>query len=179
MLAQPFTISDCFVPATAPRENAAKSQLTTWWFCCIGPNLLTILESDNSCLVPETNRIEALGIQPVRTQFLGYLRERPCVAVELAKDVVVPEGAVLQSLRSLHGVLRADLFAIAARAIQIIEWNRTHQYCGHCATPMTQLPSARAKRCPNCGLRQYPRLSLAVIMLVYKGEQLLLARAPR
>lgn len=112
-------------------------------------------------------------------QFLGYLNHQPCIAAELSRGFEPFAPLTLQSLRALYGLLSEDLFAIAARAIQLIEWDRTHQYCGHCATPTTQLPTERAKRCPNCHLRQYPRLSPAVIMLVYKGEKLLLARAPR
>lgn len=120
-----------------------------------------------------------LGIEPVRTQFLGYLDEQPCVAAEITAQMVLPKTFGLQSLRSLHGELREDLFAIAARAVQIIAWDRNHQFCSHCATPVIQLPGERAKRCPSCHLRQYPQLSPAVIMLIYRGDQVLLARAPR
>ncbi len=44
---------------------------------------------------------------------------------------------------------------------------------------MTQLPTERAKRCPKCGLVNYPRLSPAVIVLISRGDELLLARAHR
>ncbi|MEL7227061.1 MAG: NAD(+) diphosphatase [Cyanobacteria bacterium J06576_12] len=91
----------------------------------------------------------------------------------------MPAEFEVQNLRLLYGELPEDLFAIAARAVQIVEWDRTHQFCGHCATPTIQLPTERAKRCPACKLRQYPKLSPAVIMLVYRGNDLLLARAPR
>ena len=101
------------------------------------------------------------------------------MAAELPKATGYGEQYKLQSLRKLHYVLSDDLFAIAARAVQIMAWHSTHQFCGRCATPTIQLPTERAKRCPNCELRQYPRLSPAVIMLIYKEEQLLLARAPR
>ena len=182
MLAQPFAISDRFIPATEPRADVVarpKEAAKTWWFFCSGSKLLTVATREEGCSVPAAASARSLNIEPVRTQFLGYLNDRPCISAELPKDVELPEGSVLQSLRALYGVLDDDLFAIAARAVQITEWDRTHQYCGHCATPMTQLPSERAKRCPSCHLRQYPRLSPAVIMLIYKGEQLLLARAPR
>lgn len=89
------------------------------------------------------------------------------------------EAFAVKNLRSLYGKLPEDLFAIAARAVQIVEWDRTHQFCGHCATPTIQRPTERAKRCPSCQLRQYPKLSPAVIMLIYRGSDLLLARAPR
>ncbi len=128
---------------------------------------------------PQAPTLQALGITPIRTQFLGYLNGHPCIAAEISKDTALPSELVLCHLRELYGELPEDLFAIAARAVQIVEWDRTHQFCGHCATPTIQLPSDHAKRCPKCELRQYPRLSPAVIMLVYRGKEILLARAPR
>lgn len=127
----------------------------------------------------QAHQLEDLGITPVRTQFLGYLAQRPCIAAELPQPIDLPGHLKLAHLRELHGQLSDDLFAIAARAVQLVEWDRTHQYCGHCATPTIQLPTERAKRCPQCELRQYPRLSPAVIMLIHRGEEILLARAPR
>ncbi|NJR67192.1 MAG: NAD(+) diphosphatase [Leptolyngbyaceae cyanobacterium CRU_2_3] len=102
-----------------------------------------------------------------------------CYEVELATDTVPPDGMDLVGLRELHGVLEDDLFALGARAVQIKEWDRTHQYCGHCATVTVQMPNERAKRCPKCSLVSYPRLSPAIIVLVSRDDEVLLARAPR
>ena len=129
--------------------------------------------------LPQAMSADALGIAIARSQFLGYLAGQPCIAAELRDADALPEEFTLENLRSLYGKLPEDLFAIAARAVQLIEWDRTHQFCGHCATPTIQLPTERAKRCPNCQLRQYPKLSPAVIMLIYRGSDILLARAPR
>ncbi len=139
----------------------------------------TAIAAENIRTVPQSKTIEALGIAIGRTQFLGYLDGQPCIATELTDTEALPDGLSAQNLRSLYGKLPEDLFAIAARAVQIVEWDRTHQFCGHCATPTTQLPTERAKRCPRCQLRQYPKLSPAVIMLIHRGSDILLARAPR
>ena len=182
MIQQPFAIPEHFLPATAPNREASDNVIA-WWFICEGANLLVIKSSVDqqtfTYSLPQAVQPSELGVVPVRTQFLGYLKGQPCIAAEVGKGCEHSEALAFQNLRSLYSQLSEDLFAIAARAVQITEWDRTHQYCGHCATPMTQLPTERAKRCPNCGLRQYPRLSPAVIMLIYKQEEILLARAPR
>ena len=189
MIQQPFALPPHFVPATAPQEKL-DPKTPVWWFICDRTHLLTTnllttnlsntdLSTSTPCSLPYSPTLEALGTTAQRTQFLGYLNGEPCIAAELAEKTAPPKGWNFQSLRSLHTVLSEDLFAIAARATQLIAWDRTHQYCGHCATPMQQTPTERAKQCPNCNLRQYPRLSPAVIMLIYKGEEILLARAPR
>ena len=181
MIQQPFALPAHFVPATQPTE-ALGSETLVRWFVCDRANLLTTAESTTEvsiCDLPQAVLLADWGMAAQRTQFLGYLNQQPCVAAELVEGSKPPEGWTFQNLRSLYTVLNEDLFAIAARAVQLIAWDRNHQYCGHCATPMEQAPTERAKRCPKCSLRQYPRLSPAVIMLVYRGEEVLLARAPR
>ncbi|NJM96539.1 MAG: NAD(+) diphosphatase [Phormidesmis sp. RL_2_1] len=150
--------------------------LSTLWFICDGSNLVV---TGDCPTFPQAKTLESLGIAAVRTQFLGYLNGQPCVAAALSPAASLQGPFGLSHLRGLYGQVNEDLFAIAARAVQIVDWDRTHQYCGQCATPTIQLPTERAKRCPNCKLRQYPRLAPAVIMLISKGEEILLARAPR
>jgi NAD+ diphosphatase len=63
-------------------------------------------------------------------------------------------------------------------ALAKFDWDRTHLYCGRCGTPTELKPSERARQCPNCGQVHYPRIAPAVMALVQRGDQLLLARSP-
>lgn len=163
-----------FVPGTVfPNEPTAPG----WWFAFSGNQLLVRTDGKDS-QVPWLVSLAEIGLDPVRTQYLGTLDSQPCYSAELPRDAAIPADMELRGLRELYGTLDEELFAASGRAVQIVEWDRTHQFCGHCATPMTQLPTERAKRCPNCGLVNYPRLSPAVIVLIARDETLLLARAP-
>jgi NAD+ diphosphatase len=71
------------------------------------------------------------------------------------------------------------MFWAAGRAVQIMAWDRDHQFCGRCATPTETMPSERAKRCPNCHLQTYPRLSPAIIVAIEKENKILLGRSHR
>ncbi len=162
---------------SSPTPPAEPSQ-SAWWFAFIGNKLLVDPKGDQDQL-PDLMSLDEIGLTALRTQFLGTLDARPCYSAELSQDAAIPPNMTLLGLRELYGKLDDDLFALSGRAFQIVEWDRTHQYCGHCATPMTQLIGDRAKRCPNCGLVNYPRLSPAIIVLIARGEEVLLARAPR
>lgn len=171
-----------FIPGICP--PAVQSE-PAWWFAFVGNKLLVRLEGTVS-QIPKLISLSEIGLVPVRTQFLGTLDNCPCYSAQLPEDtlaklneVIAPNGMTLQGLRELYGTLDEDFYALSGRAIQIVEWDRTHQYCGHCATPTTQLPHERTKRCPQCGLVNYPRLSPAIIVLVSRGEEVLLARAHR
>src|SRR5918997_51084 len=73
----------------------------------------------------------------------------------------------------------AALNVAAARAAQLVDWQRTHRFCGQCATPTEPATRERARRCPRCGLMAFPRLAPAVIMLIERDDgRILLARSP-
>lgn len=74
----------------------------------------------------------------------------------------------------LYNAIDEDIFLLAGKAIQIVSWDQTHQYCGRCGNKTETLTGERAKKCPVCGLLNYPRLAPAVITAVLKDHQILL-----
>lgn len=163
-----------FIPGIIPPQEQSE---VAWWFAFVGNKLL--VTDGTFSQIPQLISLAEINLKPVRTQFLGTIDSYPTYCAELPKDSVPPFGMAFRGLRELHGSLEDEFFALSGRAFQIVEWDRTHQYCGHCATVMTQLSGDRAKRCPNCGLVNYPRLCPAIIVLISRGEELLLARANR
>src|SRR4029077_9924086 len=129
--------------------------------------------------LPHCNHPNSLGMMPQRIQYLGVLGEQHCFAAELREGVAAPQGWVWQGLRALFGALDDAQFALAGRALQIVEWDRTHQYCGACGAATVARASERSRECPACGLVAYPRLAPGVMGLVRRKRELLLARSPR
>ena len=116
--------------------------------------------------------------------YLGALQGIGCVAVNLdlpgaPATLPAPDGWRFSPLRPLFFALPEPLLALAGRAFQIVEWDRTHRFCGHCGTPMRDKEGERARACPACGHTAYPRLSPAMMALVTRGREMLLARANR
>ena len=127
--------------------------------------------------VPEAGSLEDLGLNNAFEQEIGVMEGRRCFAVDLPSNVEPPEGTVFRDLRGLWSVGEA-FFSMAGRAKQIVEWHRTHRFCGRDGTETVPGPTELAKQCPRCGLIFYPRLSPAVIVLVGRGDEMLLARSP-
>ena len=122
-------------------------------------------------------KLPSLGELAVgQLHYLGTLDGEPCFA---AAANGVSDGLVLQSLRALYGTVPDELWAIAGRAVQIVEWERTHRHCGVCGGRTEAVEGERARHCRACDHFAYPRLSPAVIVLVRKGREILLARGRR
>jgi NAD+ diphosphatase len=128
--------------------------------------------------LPDFDTLNESGLESVRSQYLGTLDGVHCHSVELADDVAAPGGTRFRDLRSLLGHFDETLLKLAGRALQIVEWDRTHQFCGACGGPTELSTADRSRICPRCKLPYYPRLSPAMIVAVEKGDSILLARSP-
>jgi NAD+ diphosphatase len=149
-----------------------------WWFAFRRNKLLVRLDSSQASL-PSLVHFEDLELSTRCQHYLGKLDGAHCFAVEVDEGASPPPGMTFEGLRELYGRLDEDLFWIAARAVQIVEWDKTHQFCGRCGVRMKGRPTERAKECPQCGLLHFPRLAPAIIVLIERGNELLLARSRR
>jgi NAD+ diphosphatase len=164
-----------FIPAIAPRSEGMRS---SWWFAFREDKLL-VEEKDRIITIPFIRDLTDLNLEPIRKQYLGELDGSPCYSVELVEDAVSPKGMQFLGLRKLFERTGEDLFGIAGKAFQIVNWDRNHQYCGRCGAPNETKSDERAKVCPRCGMLHYPRLSPAIIVAVINDNQILLAHADR
>jgi NAD+ diphosphatase len=82
-------------------------------------------------------------------------------------------------LRSLLSLVSAGEAALAVRASLLLDWQKNHHYCGNCAAPTVRNSGELSMVCSACGLVSYPRISPAVMVLILRGNELLLARGPR
>ncbi|MCO5192246.1 MAG: NAD(+) diphosphatase [Anaerolineae bacterium] len=163
-----------FVPAAQVPHTVRAAH----WFIFRDTRLLVLVGS-GSVTVPFILEPVALGLTTVRSQFVGYLDGVPCFSAEIAPDTPPPPDMQFQGLRTLYPLLDEAIFWVAARAVQIVDWDRTHQFCGQCGTPTTTKVDEHVKICPNCALTNYPRLAPAIIVAVERGDRLLLASNAR
>ncbi len=109
---------------------------------------------------------------------IGHLDGEPVYLLELHSHSEVP-GCNWKGLRAF--MLDGDhtVYKVLGYAAQIGTWAREHRFCGNCGQAMTQVPRERAMYCQPCELRSYPRISPSMIVLVTRGDEILLARSPR
>lgn len=157
-------------PATIPDYG--------WWFVFQRNRLLVQVE-DGQAVVPYVDTPADLGLAVVQSHVLGWLAGEPCFAAELAEETPPPAGMQFQNLRRLYGLLDENMFWVAGRAFQIIDWDRTHRFCGRCAMPTERKEQENVRVCPACNLHAYPRVSPAMIVAVTYQDKILLARSGR
>jgi NAD+ diphosphatase len=119
------------------------------------------------------------GLDPVEEHCLGLAGSIPIYATEVDPDADNPPGYEFETLWSYLGRVEEAVFKLIGRAKQIVDWHRDHRYCGQCGRETTASPLDRSRKCPDCNQLFYPRLSPSIIVLVTRGEELLLAKNAR
>ena len=189
----PFTSPPDFAAGVAPPAVEAQA----FWFVFQADRLLVELgppsprPSDDPRVaaraswarIPLTRALQInnnpLWFEPARTLYLGRLAGTDCWAAEAPPGAAAPpEGMGWEGLRALFTVLEDAHFALAGRAVQLLDWDRSHRYCGRCGTPTEAKSEERARACPSCKLTVYPRISPAVMALVRRQGEILLGRSP-
>jgi NAD+ diphosphatase len=176
-----------FEPAIRPRQPATP---LAWCLAFIDGQLL-LPEAETTALQPQPP--QAFELLAASRHYLGRLDALDCWAYALPE---VPPGWRKVALRAAMLQFPDALMGMASRAAQVLEWDRAHRFCGVCGTPTELQAHERARKCPACGHSAYPRLSPAMMVLVWRGpepqrppegrrpaarslgHELLLARAP-
>ena len=156
-----------FIPAIEPTQEPTAQR---WSLAFVGGQLL-LPDPEGSTLAPHTDPgwWHAAEVR----HYLGRMDDLDCWALRLA---AAPEGWRAVPLRSAMMGFPDPLAGLAGRAAQVLEWDRTHRFCGACATPTIRDASERARRCPSCHHTAYPRISPAMMCLITRGREILLAR---
>jgi NAD+ diphosphatase len=168
-------MSDTFKASVTPTEC---SNAQPWWLIFSGYKLL-VKPSEDGFIIPSAERAESLGISVSRPLYLGTMGGTPCYTAAIEDGSKTPLGAVFEDLRSLFSHIDEMAYEAALTAVHLLEWDRNSQFCGKCRGALKPRTDMRAKECGSCGRLEFPRLSPAIIVLVEKGDTLLLARSAR
>ena len=135
--------------------------------------LLLEKKSDLFCLPNFSELPKALKI--IDEYFIGNYHQQDCFTVDI-KSTEADEKYVWLSLKAALEKIESKWFSVAARAYQIIQWDNNHRFCGRCGTNTEKIPNQFERQCHVCHLSFFPKISPAVIVLIKKDNQILMAR---
>ncbi len=165
MIIPPFAAPRDFTSALHPQDEREAC-----WFIFAGDQLLVSHDKKN---VPYHHD---LVLQ--RNLYMGTLGSKHLFAGEVDATSGAPQGWLWSNLRSLFGIINKEHYALAGRALQLLQWDRTHQYCGCCGSATFTRIHERCRECPSCSHLSYLKLAPAIMALVKRGDLMLLARSP-
>lgn len=136
---------------------------------------LLVKKEESTLNIPCINEIKKLNVQYENEFFIGELEEKSCFAIEASSEIQLIDNFQLIPLNEIGSLIDEELFLIAGRANQVLNWDNTHRFCGKCGSKTENKKEELAKVCPNCNYVMYPVICPAIIVAVTKGDQILLA----
>ncbi len=130
-------------------------------------------------IAPDPGLVALAGELPV---FLGRHRDAPRFTADFSgldgdtAHARFGETMKFIDLRSVAGQLSRAEASIAAAAKGVVGWHRIHPFCARCGSPSSPEDGGWRRRCTACGALHFPRTDPVAIMLVTRGEHVLLGR---
>jgi len=148
----------------------------SYWFIFQNDYLLVVKNGQSQ--LPTATLLGPLTSSLLRQHTIGIFNNIVCHCAELPTDITLDPPFELISLRKAFELFGVDWYAAAVKAKSIITWDKNHRFCGRCGQPTEHRPGSFERVCPHCQLTFYPRISPCIIVLIKKGDQLLMARSP-
>ena len=90
----------------------------------------------------------------------------------------LPQDSVFAELRGMMAALNARDAELAATARAILGWHVSHRFCACCGQESEMAMAGWQRNCPACNASHFPRTDPVVIMLITRGNSVLLGRSP-
>lgn len=149
----------------------------TYWFVFYKDNLLLEKAGNESFTIPlqenppiaatESTHVLTVAPMPDGTEVKTFRVDSP-----------LPDGQyfTMCNLRKSYYKITPGLYQKAGKCHELLYWDANTRYCGVCGAPM-KMDTEISKRCTNCGKTVWPQLATAIIVLINKGDDLLLVHA--
>ena len=141
-------------------------------------------EGPSSCW--QTPSDEILALAGDTALFLGMLDGHPVFAQDFgAMDEIAaferfcrppPHEATFIDLRAIAGQLSVGDANAVATAKAMLSWHRSHRFCSRCGAPSHMEMGGWRRGCASCKAMHFPRTDPVVIMLIVRGDNVLLGR---
>ena len=100
----------------------------------------------------------------------------PVITYRIDNPITDSDRFEMIGLRQSYYKLSRPLYLKAGKCQELLYWDQNTKYCGVCGAPM-RMDTDISKKCTQCGKEIWPQLATAVIVLIHKGDEVLLVRA--
>ena len=147
-----------------------------YWFVFCKDELLLLRSEGGELTIPFGKEPPVVLADWHTVHRLTPLNGKACRAVAIDYPVREDARHIMMGLRASFDVLPRDFYIKAGKGAEILYWDQNTKYCGACGAPM-KMHTDISKRCTNCGKEVWPQLATAIIVLVRRGDSILMVHA--
>ncbi len=91
-------------------------------------------------------------------------------------DAPLPNRFTTKTIRQFFNESCEPTILRTSRAKALANWRQSTRFCCTCGTKLIESKQFTARECPRCGKLHFPHIEPCIIVLVTKGDKILLAR---
>ena len=157
------------------RHPTDPEPATPGFWAIIQGNSVVLIQTGDRFSLPEGELPE--GMTPQSAPLcIGLWQGRPLRAVTISTKLVLEPPFVAEPFNATEERLDFVTMTLAGLAKQILHWERQSCHCSRCGAETTRIPGSWGKRCTGCASEHFPHIHPCAIVLVKRGDQVLLTR---
>ncbi|MDD5861513.1 MAG: NAD(+) diphosphatase [Prevotella sp.] len=151
--------------------------MKTYWFIFCKSDLVLEKKADGSFTIPLREE-SPVSVKPwTHVMEIAPMADgTPVRAFRIDQPVTDDPHLEMCGLRPSYYKLTNTLYLKAGKCHELLYWDMNTQFCGICGAPM-KMHTIISKRCTNCGKEVWPQLATAIIVLIHRGDEVLLVHA--
>lgn len=170
-------------------KESLKIEETTaasYWFVFCKTDLLLTQAEDGSCTIPYGPQppveikpwTHIMSITPMAdgTNVRAFRVDDPAEVSPKQFSEATQGHPLWCGLRASYYKVPMEFYLKAGKSQELLYWDANSRFCGVCGAP-TRMDTVISKKCTVCGKEIWPQLSTAVIVLIHRGDEVLLVRA--
>ena len=145
----------------------------TW--AIIQGNSVVLMQTKNGFTLPEGDLPPGL---PSKAQPLciGLWHGKPLRAIAISTKLILPLHFAAEQFNAIEQRLDMQTLTLAGLAKQILHWEQQSLHCSACGAKTDRIPATWGKKCCGCNAEHFPHIHPCAIVLVKRGNELLLTR---
>lgn len=145
------------------------------WFIFFKNDVLLEKKADSSYAIPRGSEPPVAVPQGAHVLSVRYQDDEAIRTFCVDQPIEMP-GYELCGLRASYYKLSHDLYLKAGKCHELVFWDNNTHFCSTCGAPM-EMHTDISKRCTKCGREVWPQLATAIIVLIHRGDEVLLVHA--
>lgn len=146
------------------------------WFIFYKSDLLLQIDHDGVCHIPEGDTPPIAINCDTTIHTISPMQDGREVRACSVDSPIEEDGYEMCPLRQSFFKLSLPIYLKAGKCEEIVYWDKNTKYCGVCGSPMA-MHTDISKKCTVCGKVIWPSLSIAVITLVHRGDEILMVQS--
>lgn len=147
-----------------------------YWFVFCKSDIMLEKDTDGSYTIPFQEDSPTEFKDGTKIHNITPLDNKEVRTYRIDEPTADTERYEMCGLRASYHKLPLELYLKAGKCEEILYWDANTRYCGVCGGTMHQHTDI-SKKCEECGKEVWPQLATAIIVLIHRGDEVLLVHA--